>query len=371
MPICAEIDLRAISHNLAEVRRLVGPEVEIMAVVKANAYGHGLIEVARHAAASGAGWLGVARAAEGCELRRHGVEIPILVLGYTPPEQYAEILACDLAQAVYDFSLASALAEAARRAGRTVRVHLKIDTGMGRLGFPADEPGLKAALRTARLPGLEVEGIFTHFATADAADKTFVLEQLTRFREALAVLRRAGLEAPLIHAANSAAIIDLPESHFNMVRPGIMLYGLYPSHEVQTRLVDLRPAMTLKARIAMVKKVPGGFPVSYGCTHVTCRPTTLATIPAGYADGYFRAFANRSRVLVHGTRCRVVGTVCMDQIIADVGHVTDVAVGDEVVLFGRQGEATLPVDELAAIAGTINYEIVCAVSARVPRVYLR
>lgn len=370
-PVYAEIDLNAIRHNLGEVRRLVGADAQIMAVVKANAYGHGLVEVARHAIASGAAWLGVARAGEGRELREAGIEAPILVLGYTPPEQYPDVLAYDLAQAVFDFELAHALSEAAKRAHRTVRVHLKIDTGMGRLGFAANDTGLAAASDVARLPGLEVEGIFTHFATADEADKTYAREQLARFHAALDTLRRAGLEAPVIHAANSAAIIDLPESHFNLVRPGIMMYGLYPSGRLQNHLVDLRPAMTLKARVALVKKVPGGFPVSYGRTHVTPRPTTLVTIPVGYADGYFRVLSNRAAVLIHGTRCRVVGTVCMDQMMVDVGHVADVAVGDEVVLFGRQGDAILPADEIAAIAGTINYEVVCAVSARVPRIYLR
>ena len=368
-PVYAEIDLGAIAYNLGEVRRLVGPGVGIMAVVKANAYGHGLVEVARRAVTSGATWLGVARVGEGGEIRQAGIDAPVLVLGYTPPEQYPEILALDLAQAVYDLELARALSDTAQKAQRTVRVHLKIDTGMGRLGFPANGAGLEAALRVASLPRLEVEGIFTHFATADEANKSYAREQLERFHAALAALRRAGLETPLVHAANSAAVIDLPESHFNLVRPGIMIYGLYPSHEVQTQRVDLHPAMTLKARVAFVKKVPGGFPVSYGCTHVTPRPTTLATVPVGYADGYFRVLSNRAEVLIHGRRCRVVGTVCMDQIIVDVGGVADVAVGDEVVLFGRQGDALLPVDEVAAVAGTINYEIVCAVSARVPRVY--
>jgi len=369
-PVYAEVELGAITHNLGQVQRLVGPGVAVMAVVKANAYGHGLVEVARRAVTSGATWLGVARVGEGTEIRQAGIDAPVLVLGYTPPERYPEVLAFDLTQAVYDLELARALSEAAQKAQRTVRVHLKIDTGMGRLGFPADGAGLEAALRAASLPRLEVEGIFTHFATADEADKSYAREQLERFHTSLDTLRRAGLDAPVIHAANSAAIIDLPESHFNLVRPGIMMYGLYPSDDVQTQRVNLRPAMTLKARVAFVKKVPGGFPVSYGCTHVTPRPTILATVPVGYADGYFRVLSNRAEVLIHGRRCRVVGTVCMDQIIVDAGDTTDVAVGDEVVLFGRQGDALLSVDEIAAVAGTINYEIVCAVSARVPRVYL-
>ncbi|MBC7105500.1 MAG: alanine racemase, partial [Firmicutes bacterium] len=223
----------------------------------------------------------------------------------------------------------------------------------------------------ARLPGLEVEGIFTHFAAADERDKEFTRRQLAVFLDLLERLRKRGLEVPLRHAANSAALIDLPETHLDLVRPGISLYGLYPSEEVDRSRLTLHPAMTFKTVVAGVKRVPAGFTVSYGCTYVTPRPAVIATIPAGYADGYTRLLSSRGWVLIHGRRARVVGRVCMDMFMVDVSHIPDVAVGDEVVLFGRQGGAELPVEEVAGTIGTINYEVVCMVSARVPRVYLR
>jgi len=368
-PIWAEIDLEALRHNVGEVRRLVGRDTEIMAVVKANAYGCGLARTARAFLDFGAAWLGGARAGEGQELRRAGIEAPILVLGYTPPEQYGIVLENDLRQTVYDLEAARLLSEEAARRGLTARVHIKVDTGMSRLGFWFDQSIYRQILEVSLLPHIEVEGLFTHFATADEADKSYARRQLALFNELACHLGQDGIDIPYLHAANSAAVIDLPESYFNLVRPGIMLYGFYPSEHVRRERADLRPALSLKARVGHVKPVPAGTKVSYGCTYTTPAPTVLATVPAGYADGYSRLLSNRASVLIRGRRAPVVGTVCMDQIIVDVGDIPGVAAGDEVVLFGRQGDAVLPVEELAAATGTINYEVICGLSARVPRVY--
>jgi len=369
-PTWAEISVSALEHNLSEVRRLVGPQTEIMAVVKANAYGHGLVPAARVFAGKGADWLGVARASEAVELRRAGLSLPILVLGYTPPEQYPYLLDYNITQTIYDFELARMLSEAAGERGQTAKVHLKVDTGMGRLGFLLERDIYARILEITELPSIEVDGLFTHFAAADAADKTYTRRQFDAFVELTCHLGQDGIDIPYLHVANSAATIDLPESHMNLVRVGLMLYGLYPSKYVNKTRVDLQPAMSLKSRVGMVKNVPAGTFVSYGCTYVTPAPTTLATIPIGYADGYTRLLSNKGEVLIRGQRAPVVGRVCMDQIIVDVGHIPGVQVGDEVVMYGRQGDAVLPVEEVAEKIGTITYEVLCAVTARVPRVYV-
>ncbi len=369
-PVWAEVDLKAIAHNVREIRRIVSPPAEIMAVVKANAYGHGAVEVARVALKSGAGRLAVARVSEGEELRRAGIEAPVLLLGYTPPGQINDVLRLSLTQTVYSLEMASVLNEVAGRKGARAAVHVKVDTGMGRLGLQADAASVKEVLQIARLPHLEVEGIFTHFATADDQDKRYAWEQFERFLYFLDALRKEGLEVPFRHCANSAAIIDLPQTHLDLVRPGIAIYGLYPSEEVQRSRLNLKPAMAFKAKVAQVKKVPAGFKISYGATYQTPAPTVIATLPVGYADGYTRLLSSKGKVLIHGQRAPVVGRICMDQCMIDVGHIPGVACGDEVVFFGRQGESVLPVEEVASHIGTINYEVVCMVSGRVPRVYL-
>jgi len=370
--VWAEVNLSALAHNLGEVRRLVGPDTEVAAVVKANAYGHGLVEVAGTLLAHGADRLCVARVDEGVALREAGIDAPVLVMGFVPPPLYDTALDHDLTLTVCDPEAAAELSAAAARHGRPAPVHLKLDTGMGRLGLvTADRDLYRNILAIASLPHLEIEGLYTHFANADRRDKSHAQRQLVDFVEVTCTLGHDGIDIELLHAANSAALIDMPESRLNLVRPGIMLYGLYPSPEVKTRQVDLRPVMTLKAQVGFLKRVPAGWTVSYGSTYTTPAPTTLATVPCGYADGYNRRLSNRGAVLIHGRRAPVVGRVTMDQIVVDVGHIPGVAVGDEVVLFGRQGEAELHVDEVAALLDTINYEVVCAVSARVPRVYVR
>ncbi|KJS14603.1 MAG: alanine racemase [Peptococcaceae bacterium BRH_c4b] len=371
-PTWAEVDLRSIAHNMREINRVTSPGAVIMAVVKANGYGHGMVEVAETVLANGASRLAVARASEGAALRAAGISVPVLVLGYTPPGLFPVLIENNLAQTVYSLQYAGQLNEACVSKGIIVPVHVKLDSGMGRLGLMC---GLKSAVAEvidiARLPNLYVEGIYTHFAVADSPDSSYTSEQFCRFLETLENLRRGGLAVPFRHCANSAGIIEYPQTHLDMVRPGIILYGLYPSREVSREKINLQPAMSFKTSVAMVKEVPPGCKISYGCTYTTSRHTVVATLPVGYADGYPRLLSSAGEILIRGTRVPVLGRICMDQCMVDVGQVDKVFPGEEAVLFGRQAGNSLPVDEVAEKIGTINYELVCMVSARVPRVYLR
>ncbi|MDI6870688.1 MAG: alanine racemase [Bacillota bacterium] len=367
-PVWAEVNLDNLAHNVREIRRRIGPEAQIMAVVKANAYGHGAGPVARVALESGATWLGVALVEEAYELRREGIEAPIHLLSMPSPEQAEAVVAGGFSCAVCAVEVAEALSAAAVRLGRPARVQIKIDTGMGRLGLLPDEaPEFRRYLES--LPGIELLGAFTHFASADETDKTYTWKQFETFQRALSACE--GPPLLLAHAANSAAIIDLPELAGPLVRPGIMLYGLYPSAEVSRTAVDLRPVMSLKARVAYVKRLPAGAAVSYGRTYVTRDPETVALLPLGYADGFSRLLSGRAEVLLKGRRVPLRGRICMDQCVVGVPDGLEVRVGDEAVIFGRQGGEEITVDEVAERIGTINYEVVCAVSGRVPRVYLR
>jgi alanine racemase len=380
--IWAQVDLHAYAHNIRELRRITHPKACLMAVVKADGYGHGALEVAREALKNGAERLGVARVNEALPLRAAGLDAPILIFGYSPPDVAETLSAYELTQTVYSFATAKALSDQAAAKGKKIQVHIKVDSGMGRLGLllkrSADaspetaiaDNAVREVLAITRLPGIEVEGIFTHFATADSADKAYANRQLDRFLEFLAVLRREGFEPRVRHAANSAALIDIPASHLDMVRPGIASYGLYPSDEVKHNTVHLKPVMTLKSRIIHLKKVPAGFNVSYGITYQTQRPTVIATVAIGYADGFSRLLSSRGYMLVRGQRAPVVGRVCMDLTMLDVGTIDGVAMEDEVVVFGRQGNAVMTADELAANLNTINYEIVTSITGRVPRVYI-
>jgi alanine racemase len=381
--IWAEIDLNAIAANVRELRRVTRPEARLLVAVKANAYGHGLLEVARQALETGADALGVARMPEGLALRDAGIDAPVLVFGFTPPSDVEALVRHDLIQTVYTLDTARAYAERIGKSGGRLKVHLKVDTGMGRLGILPDsrryvEPGMAVSDHAvqevtdiAGLKELTLEGIFTHFASSDSADKSFAEQQFDTFMAFLGQLKRAGLEFELRHAANSGAIIDMPHTHLDMVRAGVLLYGLYPSDEVDKSRIELTPVMTLKARIAHLKKVPAGFPVSYGMTHTTQAPTTIATVPVGYADGFNRRLSNRGHMLVRGQKAPIVGRVCMDLTMIDVGHIPGVVVEDEVVIVGRQANETITADELAGLLDTINYEITSAITARVPRVYLK
>ncbi len=367
-PIWAEVDLSAIAHNVREIRKITNPKAKLMAVVKANAYGHGAVSVAKVALANGAERLAVARLGEALDLRKQGIDCPILILGYTPPEQLEEVVENDITQTVFSLELAQGLNEAAKKVGRKAKVHIKIDTGMGRIGFVPGSEALKEIKEVVALPYLECEGIYTHFANADRKDKSYTKMQFSRFTDFISQLSSAGINFAIRHAANSAAIIDLPDSHLDMVRAGIIIYGLYPSNEVNKDKIKLKPAMSLKARVAYVKKVPPGTCISYGSIYRAEKETVIASLPVGYADGYTRMLTG-SEVLIHGQRAPVVGRICMDQCMINVEHVDNVKPGDEVVLFGKQQGNEIPIEEIAEKLGTINYEIPCMIAARVPRIY--
>ncbi|MEW6077632.1 MAG: alanine racemase [Thermodesulfobacteriota bacterium] len=368
----AEIDLTAIARNVRSLKNFIGSDCRLMAVVKADGYGHGMGRVAKTALENGASALAVARIEEGIGLREMGVAAPILVLGYTPARLCRELIGHDLIQTVWSEDDARAFSREAAAAGRTLAVHFKVDTGMGRLGKSLVSGETAEAVREMRavndLPGISLQGVYTHFSSADEADKTGAAGQLALFSRLTEALPAAGLSSLLRHAANSAAIIDLPSSHLDMVRAGIAMYGLYPSAAVSRR-VSLEPAMALKTRVIQLKPVAAGTAVSYGATYITPRATVLAIVPIGYAEGYNRLLSSRGHMLVRGRRAPVVGRVCMDLTVLDVGGIEGVRVEDEVVVFGRQGEEQITVDEIAAALNTINYEVVTAVTDRVPRVY--
>ena len=366
-PTVAEVDLSAIRDNVRAIGEKVAP-ARVMAVVKANAYGHGAVPVARAALEAGAQYLAVAMVEEAVELREGGVGSPILVFGGVLPGEADLYLEHGLSATVYTREAFRTLAEAARRRGKEARVHVKVDTGMGRVGVDWKRAGEFIA-QVARTDGVVLEGVYTHLATSDERDKTFAREQLNRFRQVLRELDELGIRGFLRHAANSGAILDLPESYFDLVRPGVMMYGYYPSPDT-SESVPVRPAMTFKTQVIYLKDVPEGTPVSYGRTYITPRRTRIATLPVGYADGYNRLLSNQGEVLIRGRRYPVVGRVCMDQILVDVGMDGDVEVGDEVVLFGRQGEAEVSVASICQKLNTIPYEVTCWVSKRVPRVYV-
>ncbi len=363
-PTVAEVSLSALRHNCRRVRELIGPGVAVLAVVKADAYGHGAVPAARVFLEAGAWGLGVSSVVEGVELRRAGVEPPIVVLGGAFAGEEDSIVARDLAVAVWDPVRARALDAAARGAGRRVPVHVKIDTGMTRLGL--DLAGVREFGALVRgLAGLEVAGVFSHFASADAVDTAEARAQTARFEQAVEALATAGIRPTLVHLANSAAVLVAPPAHFTMVRPGIMLYGYAPAPHLAQR-AGVVPAMRFQTAIGQARRVPAGTPVSYGGTFVTRRPSTIATLPVGYADGYHRLASNRAHVVVRGRRSPVVGRVCMDHTMIDVTDVPEAGTGDRVVLFGDG----LGADELAASCETISYEMLTAVGRRVPRRYV-
>jgi len=360
----AIIDLGAISYNVAAIRKKIGSQRGLMAVVKADGYGHGAVEVSRTALRNGADSLAVALPEEGQHLREAGVEAPILVLGLIQPEEAWKVVDSQLDQTVSSIALLEALDREAASASTQVNIHVKVETGLGRIGVEPHEVVL--FLRRARsYRNLKVAGLFSHFSAADERDKTFSQHQLQLFEQTIREIRHAGIELPQRHMANSAATLDLPESYYDLVRPGLIIYGLYPSTEV-SHSIEVKPAMTLKTKVCYLKTVPQGTPISYGRTFVTQKQTRVATLPLGYGDGYKRALANKGEVLIKGRRAPVIGRICMDMCMIDVSDVPDVQAGDEAIVFGQEPTA----DELAAKIGTINYEVVTTVGKRVPRVYV-
>lgn len=368
--ILAEIDLDAIGNNIREIRKRIKQETKLMAVVKADAYGHGAEEVSKVCLYNGADQLAVATCDEGVQIRQWSIQVPVLILGNTVEGQLETVINYSLTQTVFRYETAKLMSDIACKLGKTALVHIKIDTGMSRIGFMPTDDSIDEIIKIFTLPNLKVTGIFTHFATADEKDKTFTRVQYKKFRYVTDRLNEMGYTDFIRHCANSGAILDMPEIQLDMVRAGIIIYGLYPSSQV-THPVNLKPAMSLKSQISYVKGLEKNVSVGYGRTYFTTHKTKVATIPVGYADGYSRAFSNKSRVIVKGTYAPVIGNVCMDQMMIDISHIPDAEPGDSVIIMGSDGKNTVSAEELAQIAGTINYEIVCNVGKRVPRVYIK
>ena len=363
-PAWAEVDLGAIRHNYREIKKCIQGGAKLCAVVKADAYGHGAIPVARVAVEEGAAYLAVATLSEAIALREAGFTTPILILGIVMPEDAKDIVDYDITQVVCEYPLAEAISREAVRRQKIAKVHLKVETGMGRIGIRPEEIGALAE-QVSHLPNIEIEGMFSHFATADSADKTYAHEQLARFKQAIAEVEKRGIDIPIKHIAESAAILEMPEAHFDMVRAGIIQYGMWPSDEV-THPIALRPAMKLSAKVVFLKTIHKGESIGYGRQFVAERESRIATLPIGYADGYIRAYGNGGVVEIGGKRAPIAGRVCMDQVMVDVTDIQDVREGDIATLWGSE---TLTVDEAAGWLHTINYELPCLVSPRVPRVY--
>ncbi len=370
-PVWAEINLDNLAHNIREVRRVTKDSALVTAVVKADAYGHGAVTASKVFLENGADRLAVATLSEAIELRQNHIDAPILVLGYTPIYQVEDVIKYNIIQTIYNYEQAKAISDYSKANNAICKVHIKIDTGMVRIGFYDKEEAVEEISRINKLPNIELEGIFTHFAVADEEDKEKTMKQLEKFNWITNKLENKGIHISIKHVSNSAAIIDLPEYSLNMVRAGIMLYGLYPSPDVNKERVHLKPAMTLKAKVSNVKEVEPGVGISYGHIFVTERKTRVGTLPLGYADGYTRMLTGKAEASLKGNRVPIIGKICMDQCMIDVTEIEDVKIGDEVILFGDGQNNTPHIDEIAKKLDTINYEIVCMMSRRVPRVYTK
>lgn len=368
--IYAKIDIDAIIHNLGECRRRIPEGTRVLCVIKADGYGHGAVELA-HQLEDKADYFGVAVIEEAVELRRAGIDKPILILGYTSPSQDDLLIKYDITQNIYTYDMAERLSDRAVELEKTVKCHIGLDTGMSRVGFQDNEESVEIIKKISALPNLVIEGIFSHYARADEKNKTTALLQSERFDLFIDKLEKAGVNIPIKHLSNSAAVEEL-EKHYDMVRFGISLYGLYPSEEVDKSSVDLVPAMELRTKIVNIKTVPEGCGVSYGHTFVTRRTTRIATIPVGYADGYPRALSSKGRVIVNGQYAPIIGRVCMDQFMIDVTDIEgDINIEDEVILMGTDGDCTVSAEEIGDMSASFNYEFICNVARRVPRVYFK
>lgn len=369
-PTVLEINLDNLAYNIKNLREHIGPKTFIMAIVKANGYGHGAISASRIFLENGADRLGVSLLTEGMELRKAGINAPILILNYTPPSQYKKIVEYDLIQNIYSYEDAKKLSNAAISLNKQVNIHIKIDTGMARVGFYPNKKSIDAILEISKLPGINIEGIFTHFARSDERDKTFTDIQYKRFMDIVEALEEKALYIDIKHVSNSAASLDIEKYNLNMIRPGLLLYGHYPSDEVMEKNLDIKPAMALKSTISHIKTIAKGSGVSYNHIYKANKKTKIATLPVGYADGYSRMLTGKSCVSINGKRVDVVGRICMDQMMIDVSAIENLKIGDEVILFGYEDKAP-SVEEIASWIGTVNYEIVCMMSRRVPRIYIK
>ncbi|WP_349672606.1 alanine racemase [Lacrimispora sp.] len=363
------VDLDAIRYNMEEMKANLRPETKMIGVVKSDGYGHGAVPVALAIDPYVWGYA-VATVEEGVILRKHGITKPILVLGVVPYDGYQLLVDYDISSAAFQLKKAMRLSELAEKAGKKAVVHLALDTGMSRIGYPVTEEAAEEAAKICRLPGIYAEGLFTHFAKADETDKKATGSQIEKFQAFVDMLGERGITIPVLHCSNSAGIIDLQEANFHLVRAGISIYGLYPSAEVKKEPVRLKPAMELKSTITYIKKIGPGTSVSYGGTFTAQQEMTVATIPVGYGDGYPRNLSGKGEVLIRGQRAKILGRVCMDQFMVDVTSIEGVKEEDEVVLIGRQGKEQIAVEELAEQCGGFHYEILCDISKRVPRVYM-
>lgn len=364
----AEVDLTAIGYNISQVRKNVGSDVKICAVIKADAYGHGAVEVGRYLE-NVVEYFAVATIDEAVELRKAGIRLPIIILSYVSPSKYDCVVKYDITQTIYSLETAELLARAAAEQGKIAKVHIALDTGMTRIGYAVSEDSADEIEKISRLHNIELEGMFTHFSCADMTDKSYSKMQMERYDYMCELLDKRGVEIPIKHMCNSAGIMEFDSHRFQMVRSGIITYGLYPSEEVNKAAFDIRPAMSFRSHVVNVNTVETGCCVGYGATYTAKAPTRIATVSVGYADGYPRALSNKGRVLIHGQFAPVIGRVCMDQIMVDVTYIDGVEIEDIVTLFGRDGSNFIPVEEPADMSASFNYEFVCSLSSRVTRVY--
>lgn len=369
-PVWLEVDLDAIAHNVRIIKQVVGKNTKIIAVVKANAYGHGAIEVSETLLENGVTMLGVGVIEEGIVLREAGIKAPILICGLTMNDQIEPLVMYNLTATVCQLKTIQTLSRIASKNKKRARVHIKIDTGMGRLGIPTTDT-LNFVKKISQMKNIEIEGIFTHFAATNEEDRNYTKKQFEKYKKALLELERERINIPLKHVANSAAILNSSSFHLNAVRPGIIIYGLFPWPETK-RTVQLRPAAEFKTKIVFLKEVPAGKSIGYGRTYSTTKPTRIATLPVGYADGYSWLLSNNGEVLVRGERAPIIGKICMDLCMIDVTHIEGVQIGDEVVLWGKQGSRMVSVQEIAQRTGNIVYEVICMVDKeRVPKVFIK
>ncbi len=371
--VWAQIDVDGIRENIKVMKDILPDDKKILAVIKANGYGHGAVELAKYLVDL-ADYYGLAIIEEAMELRSAGITKPLLILGHTSPAHFKLLLDYDICPTIYNLQEAEKLSQLAVQEDKVAKIHIKVDTGMSRIGFLCDEKNMEETIDTivkiSQLPNLVLEGLFSHYAKADEYDKTNALGQLERFKEVVVCLENKGINIPIKHISNSAGVMEMPNDMFDMVRPGITMYGLYPSDEVDAQKIIFTPAMSIYSHIVHIKEIEEGTSVGYGGTFIAAKTMKIATIPVGYADGYPRALSNVGRVIINGQYAPIVGRVCMDQFMVDVGHIEDVHLDDIVTLVGRDGESKITVEELAEPAASFNYEFVCNVGRRVPRVYV-
>mgnify|MGYP002376655751 CR=1 FL=1 len=364
------INLDAIRSNINEIRRHLKKDTKLMVIVKADAYGHGAVAVSKALENGLADAFGVAIIEEAVELRKAGITKPILILGFTPKEQFDLVVSYDVIQTVYQYEMAQELSKEAIKQGKTAKIHIKVDTGMSRLGFSDSQESITEIKKISTLKGLYIEGIFSHFANADEKDKSSVNDQIRRFNDFYRQLENEGIHIPIRHMANSAGVIEFPNAQYEMVRCGIITYGLYPSEYVNHSFANLIPAMELKSHVVYIKEVPPGTGISYGSTYITKRKTKVATIPVGYADGYSRNLSNVGKVIIRGKYAPIIGRICMDYFMVDVTDIEDVTQGDTVTLLGKDGDCVISAETLALWSHSFPYEMVCTVGKRIPRVFL-